>query len=95
MCQRCVARQLKLCPKPLNIFQPDGPLEFVSMDILGSFPVSQTGSSYILVISDCFSKLSVAVPFPDQTETTVAKAFVDRLLVYYGAPLLIFYRQRI
>jgi hypothetical protein len=42
-----------------------------------------------LVISDRFSKLSVAVPLPDQTATTVAQAFVYRWLVYYGAQLVI------
>ena len=59
------------------------------MDILGPFPVSQSGSRYILVISDRFSKIQVAVPLPYQTATTVAQAFVDRWLVYYGAPLVI------
>jgi Integrase core domain len=42
-----------------------------------------------LVISDRFSKLSVALPLPDQTATTVSQAFVDRWLVYYGVPLVI------
>jgi transposase InsO family protein len=91
-CPSCAARQLKRGPKrstPLNVFPPDGPLEFVAMDILGPFPVSQTGSRYILVISDRFSKLSVTVPLPNQTATTVSQAFVDSWLVYYGVPLVI------
>jgi transposase InsO family protein len=74
---------------PLNVFPPDGPLEFVAMDILGPFPVSQSGSRYILVISDSFSKLSVAVPLPDQTATMVAQDLVDLWLVFHGAPLVI------
>jgi transposase InsO family protein len=73
----------------MNVFPPDGPLEFVAMDILGPFPISQSGSRYILVISDRFSKLSVAVPLPDQTATTVAQVLIDLWLVYYRAPLVI------
>jgi transposase InsO family protein len=91
-CPSCAARQLKRGPKrstPLSVFPPDGLLEFVAMDILGTFPVSKLGSRYILVISDRFSKLSVAVPLPDQTASTVSQAVVDRWLVYYGVPLVI------
>jgi hypothetical protein len=80
-CTSCADRQLKQGPKrstPLNVFPPDGPRTFVAMDIIGPFPVSQSGSRYILVISDRFSKLSVTVPLPDQTESAVAQAFVDR-----------------
>jgi Integrase zinc binding domain len=82
-CPTCAARHFKRGPErptPLMVFPPEGALEFISMDILGPLPTSRRGHRYILVMTDRFSKLTVAVPMADQTASTVALAFVDRWL---------------
>ena len=59
------------------------------MDVLGPLPVSKRGHRYILVITDRFSKLTVAVPMVDQTASTVAQVFVDRWIACYGIPVVL------
>jgi hypothetical protein len=41
------------------------------------------------VISDRFTKLTVAIPIADQTASTVAQAFVDRWMLYFGIPIVL------
>jgi transposase InsO family protein len=91
-CPSCAARRLRRGPQrstKLNIFPPEGPLEFVAMDVLGPLPLSKKGNRFCLVICDRFTKLSIAVPVPDQTASTCAQAFVDRWICYYGVPLVL------
>jgi transposase InsO family protein len=57
------------------------------MDVLGPLPQTRRGNRFVLCIGDRFSKLSVAVKIPDQTATTVANAFVEMWIAYYGIPL--------
>jgi Integrase core domain/Chromo (CHRromatin Organisation MOdifier) domain len=59
------------------------------MDVLGPLPTSQRGHKYILVISDRFSKLTVAVPMADQTASTVAHVFIDRWVACFGIPMVL------
>jgi hypothetical protein len=91
-CPNCAARRLKRGPKrsvPLTIFPPDRPLEFIAMDILGPLPQTARGNRFVLCIGDRFTKLAVAVPLPDQTASSVAYAFVDRWIAYYGIPVTV------
>jgi Integrase zinc binding domain len=79
-CPTYDAQHLKRGPKrsaPMTMFPPDGALEFISMDVLGPLSTSRRGHKYIIAITDHFSKLKVAVPTADQTESTLALAFVD------------------
>lgn len=43
---------------PLQTFPASWPLEFVTMDILGSLPKTTTGSELIVVIADWYTKLT-------------------------------------
>jgi hypothetical protein len=74
---------------PLTVFPPDGALEFVTMDVLAPLPTSSNGHKYILFISDRFTKLTVAIPIADKTASTVAQAFVDRWMLYFGMPIVL------
>jgi transposase InsO family protein len=91
-CPSCAARRLRRGPHrttKLNIFPPDGPLEFIAMDVLGPLPKTKNNNRFCLMICDRFTKISVAVPVPDQTASTCAQAFVDRWICYYGVPLIL------
>jgi Integrase zinc binding domain len=61
----------------LKLFPADGPLEFVSMDILGPLPKTEYGNRSLLVISDRFSKLTRTVPLRTITALVVSKAFCN------------------
>jgi transposase InsO family protein len=91
-CPSCIALQVKRGPKrsmPLTIFPPAKPFEFIAIDVLGPLPVTKRGHRFVLCITDCFSKLSVAVPMHDQTASTVSCELVDRWVAVFGIPLTI------
>jgi hypothetical protein len=60
--------------------------ELVAWDIQGPFRVTLAGNSYILVISDLFSRLAISVAIPDTTAATVADMFLKHWFGHYGAP---------
>ena len=58
----------------------------VHLDLLGPLQ-SSTPNSYILVISDSFSKYIVTVPLPDKTTKTVAEAFFQNWVLKFSPPI--------
>jgi transposase InsO family protein len=70
----------------LKLFPANGPLEFVTMDILGPLPKTEHGNRFLLVISDRFSKLTRKVPLRTITAPVVAKAFGDTWVFFYRPP---------
>jgi Integrase zinc binding domain len=70
----------------LKFLPADGPLEFVSMDILGPLPKTEHRNRSLLVISDRFSNLTRTVPLRTIFALVVAKAFGDAWVFSYGPP---------
>ena len=59
----------------------------VAADILGPITrVRETGNKYILVLTDYFTKYVVTVPLSTITAADVAKAFVEKWVLRFGAP---------
>ena len=56
------------------------------MDICGPVITSRAGNKYVLVITDTFTKYTVAVPLPDQRARTIARAFLERWALLFGFP---------
>ena len=48
--------------KFLQLFPASSPLEFIAMDILGDLTRTSRHNRFVLVITDRFSKLTVAIP---------------------------------
>ena len=73
-CDICAARNSpqKKRRGPLQKYQVRVPMERVSLDISGPWPVSQKGNRYIMVAMDHLSKWAEAWPIPDQEAKTVA-----------------------
>ena len=65
------------------------PFEKCYMDVVGPLPVSTQGHKYILTFQDNLSKYVVAVPIERQDADTVARAFVERVVLLYGTPQVV------
>lgn len=62
------------------------PFEKIFLDIVGPLKVSQRGNSFILTMQDDLTKFSAAVPLPNHTANTIAKAFVEQFVCQHGIP---------
>ncbi|XP_037829581.1 uncharacterized protein LOC112450694 [Kryptolebias marmoratus] len=85
-CERCIRRKSppEKAAKLVNI-TTTRPLELVCMDFLSLEPDS-SNTSNILVITDHFTKFSLALPTPNQKSKTVARCLWDQFIVHYGIP---------
>ena len=63
------------------------PFQVIGMDFLGPItPKSTNGNSYIMVMTDYFSKWIEAVALPDTTATTTADCFYKHIILRHGPP---------
>ena len=65
------------------------PTEKIACDIMGPLPETEKKNSYILVVSDYYTKYVEAYALPDQTAQTVADCLVTELICRNGVPLQI------
>ena len=86
-CRRCqIARGDYNQPKPkIGHLEAHNPLDLVCLDFTKIDP-SKTGKENVLVITDAFTKFSLAVCTPNQTAKTVAKILVEKWFHIYGVP---------
>ena len=85
-CQRCSLRKLREGRKaPLVPIQTRAPLELVALDFL-TLERSAGGYEHVLVITDHFTKFTIAVPTRDQTATTAARTLWGKFIVFFGMP---------
>ena len=62
------------------------PWQTVAVDLVGPMPLSDRGNSWILVVSDHFTRWSDALAIPDGTAAVVARVLDERLFCYFGLP---------
>jgi Integrase zinc binding domain/Integrase core domain len=92
LCPFCARKELKgkrRSTKFLKLLPPSGPLEFISIDILGPLLKTKSGHQYLVINSDRFSKLTRAVPVRNVTAETVEIAFFNEWRSLYGIPLVL------
>ena len=58
----------------------------ISMDIVGPLPETKSGSLYIPTIQVNFTKYSLAIPLSNHQASTIADAFVNKLVCIFGSP---------
>ena len=60
--------------------------ERVACDILGPWPVTDSGNRYILVFTDYLTKWVEAFAIPSTEAPLIARIFVDEIVARHGAP---------
>ncbi|KAG5892262.1 hypothetical protein JTB14_034213 [Gonioctena quinquepunctata] len=83
-CDACNRRKTSPHVKkaPLQRFTPTTePWELTSMDVVGPLVTSLNGNRYLLTFQDYFTKYVEAIPLPDQKADTIARAFVENVIV--------------
>ena len=73
---------------PMESLVAYSPLEVVALDYL-TVDKASNGLENILVVTDVFTKFSLAIPTRDQTAATTAKVLIDNWFTKYGVPLKI------
>ena len=88
-CIHCAKERVKLQRKTkrLKLFPATAPLELLSIDLLGQLIRTPRGNRWLLVITDCFSKLVRTVALKRITAAEIAKAFVHHWVFVYGTPV--------
>ncbi|BHF83529.1 hypothetical protein SprV_0902667200 [Sparganum proliferum] len=86
--------EFRLCSKspthspraPLQPIKTGYPNERVGVDIVGPTPSSSAGNKYILLMVDFFTIMAEAVPLPEVSATTVARAIFNGWVCRWRAP---------
>ena len=87
-CGLCASRKTPT-PKgraPLKPLVTSYPLQLVAMDIVGPFPESVAGNSYILVVADYFTRYVEAYAIPNQEAVTVVNKLVEEFFFRFSPP---------
>ena len=84
-CQRSKAGNPTKMPMQISD-TPSKPFEKVYLDIVGPLPETASGNKYILTFEDDLTKFMECVPLQNMEATTVAKAFVERIICRLSIP---------
>jgi hypothetical protein len=88
-CEICAKRKAVGANKaPLNPIPPPKDVwQTMAMDIMG--PLVESGrerNQYILVMGEYLTRYIITAPMPDQTAETVARTFVNNVVLIHGVP---------
>jgi hypothetical protein len=92
MCKSCVScAEYKTSPHlakaPLGRFmQKARPWQLISGDVVGPLVTTPSGNKYLVTFYDSFTRWGVAVPAPDQRASTLARIFVEHIILPFGCP---------
>lgn len=62
------------------------PWQVISVDLMGPLPKSSKGHSYLLVVSDWFTKYTLLHPLRKATAASVVRYLEDQVFLVYGIP---------
>ncbi|NCG05890.1 MAG: DDE-type integrase/transposase/recombinase, partial [Gammaproteobacteria bacterium] len=65
---------------------PPRPFHSIALDIKGPLPTTTSNNSYILVVVCLLTRFIIAVPLPDVTGISIARALEDYVFSVHGSP---------
>jgi hypothetical protein len=75
---------------PLEITStPDTVMGKCALDVCGPYPVTIRGNRYLLTFQDELSKFTLAFPIEKQDANTIAKVFVENVILKFGIPQVV------
>lgn len=63
---------------------PNKTFDVVSIDTVGPFTLTEKGNRYAVTLQCDLSKYVIAIPVPDKTAVSIAKAVVEKCILIYG-----------
>lgn len=63
---------------------PNKTFEVVSIDTIGPFALTEKGNRYAVTLQCDLSKYVIAIPVPDKSAASIAKAVVEKCILIYG-----------
>ena len=91
LCETCGANKPPTTnPRaPLGTMTTGGPLDRLTTDILGPFPVTRRNNRFVLVCTDHFTKWVEVFAIPNQDTENTARVILNEVIGRYGCPLSI------
>lgn len=84
-CPRCLLNKQAVVKSPMGHIQANRPLQILAMDFT-KLDMASDGRENVLVMTDVFTKFTVAVPTRNQEARTVAQVLVREWFGRYGVP---------
>jgi transposase InsO family protein len=84
-CERCIMAKPVKVKTPMGSILASRPMEVVAMDYTVLEPASN-GKENVLVLTDVFTKYTIAIATKDQKASTVAKTIVKEWFLRFGPP---------
>ena len=81
-CQKCKVGKNNSVGEHRSVLQTR-PFEVVSIDLVGPFPETPNGNTFILTVLDHFSRYPLAIPIANKTEEVVATALKIHLFMAF------------
>lgn len=91
-CKICAAQKVNNTSRPGFMGKPKQvsfPWQVVSVDVMGPLPKSSKGFSYLLVVSDYFSKYVLLHPMRQANANTIIKYLENEVFLVYGTPQIL------
>ena len=90
-CSSCVNCATKKTPcnllkAPLQPIPVGGPFDIVAVDVLGPFPISETGNKYVIICTNYLTKWVETFAIKDYSAPTTARFFFEEIICRYSAP---------
>lgn len=84
-CERCILNKRQSISPPMGHLIATRPLEVLAIDF-SKLEMATDGTDNVLVMTDIFTKYTVAVPTKNQEASTVVKVLVKEWFSHYGVP---------
>lgn len=86
VCELCKINKHAITAKTPAIVTttPNKTFDVVSIDTIGPFALTEKGNRYAVTLQCDLSKYVIAIPIPDKSAVTIAKAVVEKCILIYG-----------